>query len=99
MSVSKAVWEFDGVAYSDADASDPNRLGWMQGSPPSIAQRIRFQDDDFFKFPQLRWSLSHIRELVHKACPDVEEAIKWSMPFFMVRGVILGHVRRSVMCS
>ena len=36
--------------------------------------------------------LSHIRELVHKACPEVEEAIKWSMPFFMVRGVILGHM-------
>jgi uncharacterized protein YdeI (YjbR/CyaY-like superfamily) len=36
--------------------------------------------------------LSHIRELVHKACPEVEEAIKWSMPFFMLRGVILGHM-------
>ena len=36
--------------------------------------------------------LSHIRELVHKACPEVEEAIKWSMPFFMIRGVILGHM-------
>ena len=36
--------------------------------------------------------LAHIRELVHKACPEVEEAIKWSMPFFMVRGVVLGHM-------
>ena len=36
--------------------------------------------------------LSHVRELVHKACPDVEEAIKWSMPFFQLRGVILGHM-------
>jgi uncharacterized protein YdeI (YjbR/CyaY-like superfamily) len=36
--------------------------------------------------------LSHIRELVHKACPEVEETIKWSMPFFQVRGVILGHM-------
>jgi len=36
--------------------------------------------------------LSHIRELVHKACPEVEEAIKWSMPFFVLRGVILGHM-------
>ena len=36
--------------------------------------------------------LSHVRELVHKACPEVEEAIKWSMPFFMLRGVILGHM-------
>jgi uncharacterized protein YdeI (YjbR/CyaY-like superfamily) len=36
--------------------------------------------------------LTHIRELVHKACPDVEEEIKWSMPFFALRGVILGHM-------
>ena len=36
--------------------------------------------------------LTHIRELVHKACPEVEEAIKWSMPFFTLRGVILGHM-------
>ena len=36
--------------------------------------------------------LAHIRELVHKACPEVEEAVKWSMPFFVVRGVVLGHM-------
>jgi uncharacterized protein YdeI (YjbR/CyaY-like superfamily) len=36
--------------------------------------------------------LSHIRELAHKACPDVEEEIKWSMPFFTLRGVILGNM-------
>lgn len=36
--------------------------------------------------------LTHIRELAHKASPEVEEAIKWSMPFFMIRGVILGHM-------
>src|ERR1700722_6495862 len=36
--------------------------------------------------------LSHIRELAHKACPDVEETIKWSMPFFVLRGVVLGHM-------
>lgn len=36
--------------------------------------------------------LSHIRELVHKGCPDVEETIKWSMPFFQLRGVILGQM-------
>lgn len=36
--------------------------------------------------------LTHLRELVHKSCPDVEEAIKWGMPFFQVRGVILGHI-------
>jgi uncharacterized protein YdeI (YjbR/CyaY-like superfamily) len=35
--------------------------------------------------------LSHLRELAHKACPDVEETIKWSMPFFQLNGVILGN--------
>src|SRR5271155_5678738 len=33
--------------------------------------------------------LAHLRELVHKACPEVEETIKWSRPFFEYRGVIL----------
>ena len=36
--------------------------------------------------------LTHIRELAHKACPEIEEQIKWSMPFFTLRGVILGHM-------
>ena len=30
--------------------------------------------------------LSHVRELVHKACPDVEETIKWGMPSFDYKG-------------
>ncbi len=30
--------------------------------------------------------LKHLRKLVHKACPEVEEAIKWSMPFFDYKG-------------
>ena len=36
--------------------------------------------------------LTHIRELVHKACPEIEEEIKWSMPSFVLHGVILGHM-------
>jgi hypothetical protein len=27
-------------------------------------------------------TLIHLRELVHKACPEVEETIKWGMPSF-----------------
>lgn len=30
--------------------------------------------------------LVHIRSLIHTACPDVEEKIKWSMPFFDYKG-------------
>jgi CubicO group peptidase (beta-lactamase class C family) len=55
---------FDGIEYPDGTASDPNVLGWMQGSPPPLAQRIRFEDDRLLQFPQLRWSVSHMRELV-----------------------------------
>ena len=33
--------------------------------------------------------LAHLRALVHKACPEVEETIKWSRPFFQYRGAIL----------
>ena len=33
--------------------------------------------------------LSHLRALVHEACPDVEETMKWSMPSFLHEGRIL----------
>lgn len=33
--------------------------------------------------------LKHLRELVHKACPDVTETIKWGMPNFEYGGGIL----------
>ena len=31
--------------------------------------------------------LKHLRELIHKACPDVEEKMKWSFPHFDYKGV------------
>lgn len=33
--------------------------------------------------------LKHLRELVHKACPEASETIKWGMPFFEINGSIL----------
>jgi uncharacterized protein YdeI (YjbR/CyaY-like superfamily) len=33
--------------------------------------------------------LTHLRALVHRACPDVVEEIKWGRPFFLHRGTIL----------
>ena len=36
--------------------------------------------------------LTHLRELVHKACPDCEETLKWSMPSFIYNGKILAGV-------
>ena len=56
--------EFDGVRYPDGRFSDPLELGWMQGTPPGPDRRISFAEDKFLAFPQIRWSLSHMRELV-----------------------------------
>ena len=32
--------------------------------------------------------LMHIREVVHAACPEAEETMKWSFPHFMYRGML-----------
>ena len=36
--------------------------------------------------------LNHLRALIHKACPEVEEEIKWGRPFFLYRGTILCNI-------
>jgi uncharacterized protein YdeI (YjbR/CyaY-like superfamily) len=36
--------------------------------------------------------LRHLRDLVHKACADVVEEMKWSRPFFLHGGVILCNI-------
>ncbi|HEY8050446.1 MAG TPA: serine hydrolase [Ramlibacter sp.] len=62
-----AMLEFDGVNYLDGRASDPRELGWMRGAPPPADKRITFEGDAFFDFPQIRWSLAHMRELAATA--------------------------------
>jgi uncharacterized protein YdeI (YjbR/CyaY-like superfamily) len=42
--------------------------------------------------PFARPVLEHLRELIHKGCPDVVEEIKWSMPFFVYKGQILVNI-------
>jgi hypothetical protein len=32
--------------------------------------------------------LTHFRNLVHQTCPEVEEAMKWSFPHFMYKGML-----------
>lgn len=32
--------------------------------------------------------LLHLRTLIHKNCPDVEETIKWGFPHFMYKGIL-----------
>ncbi len=32
--------------------------------------------------------LQHLRKIVHSACPDVEETLKWNHPSFMYKGIL-----------
>src|SRR6266404_9048243 len=32
--------------------------------------------------------LTHLRKVVHAACPEVEETMKWSFPHFMYKGML-----------
>jgi uncharacterized protein YdeI (YjbR/CyaY-like superfamily) len=34
--------------------------------------------------------LEHLRALVHRTCPGVEETLKWRMPTFMYHGILCG---------
>lgn len=36
--------------------------------------------------------LAYLREVVHAGAPGVQEAMKWSRPFFVYKGVILGNM-------
>lgn len=55
------------AGFPDATATDPGALGWMVGSPPPPERLIRFEDQSFLRFPQIRWSFSHWREMVPTA--------------------------------
>ncbi|GAA5524966.1 hypothetical protein Maes01_01526 [Microbulbifer aestuariivivens] len=48
----------------NAEQSDPQRQGWMLGFPPKPEKRIAFDDGSYFRFPQLRWTVSHMRQLM-----------------------------------
>jgi uncharacterized protein YdeI (YjbR/CyaY-like superfamily) len=43
--------------------------------------------------------LTHLRDVVHAACPDVEEALKWSAPFFMYHGPLCNMAAFKQHCS
>ena len=36
--------------------------------------------------------LTHLRNLVHQACPRATESVKWGMPFFLQQGIVLCHL-------
>lgn len=43
--------------------------------------------------------LTRIREIVHEACPDVEETIKWGMPAFDYKGMMCGMAAFKAHCT
>jgi uncharacterized protein YdeI (YjbR/CyaY-like superfamily) len=43
--------------------------------------------------------LAHIRKVVHEACPDVEETMKWSMPHFDYKGIMCGMAAFKEHCA
>ena len=43
--------------------------------------------------------LQHIRKLVHKACPQVEETMKWSFPHFDYKGMMCSMASFKQHCS
>ena len=43
--------------------------------------------------------LEHLRKLVHKACPDVEETIKWGSPHFDYKGSLAGMASFKEHCA
>lgn len=58
----KTAWEMiPGVP--NAQQTDPVASGLMQGFPPPADKRVQFRDRTAWRFPQLRWSLSHWREI------------------------------------
>ena len=51
-------------AQTPGDAeSDPRRMGWMQGFPPSSESIVGAPMGNFMSWPKLRWSVCHMREM------------------------------------
>lgn len=43
--------------------------------------------------------LTHIREVVHATCPDVEETMKWGFPHFMYLGILCSMASFKAHCA
>jgi len=43
--------------------------------------------------------LQHLRAVIHEACPEVEETMKWSMPHFMYNGILANMASFKAHCA
>ncbi len=58
-----------------------------------MAQKDRRIDAYIVKAQPFAWPiLEYLRDLVHRACPDVKETIKWGMPHFDYKGEMMCHM-------
>ncbi|MBT8205006.1 MAG: 6-aminohexanoate hydrolase, partial [Eudoraea sp.] len=57
-------YNMQGQDYISSEESNPVKMGWMQGFPPSKDKIVSAIDGSFFKFPALRYSVCHMREFM-----------------------------------
>jgi len=69
-----AAYDGGGSNSRNAAVSRDPRIDEYIANAPAFAQPI----------------LNHVRERVHRVCPEVEETIKWRMPTFTYRGMLCG---------
>ena len=43
--------------------------------------------------------LTHLREIVHSACPECQETLKWGSPHFMYKGMLCGMAAFKAHCA
>ncbi len=65
----------------------------MPTQDPRIDAYIEKKPD--FAEPILR----HLRKVVHEACPEVVETLKWSMPYFEYHGLLCGMAAFKEHCA
>ncbi|SKB71622.1 hypothetical protein SAMN05660776_2669 [Salegentibacter holothuriorum] len=54
----------DKQQFLSAKESEPANFEWMQGFPPAPDKVLHTWDGSFFKFPAIRWSVVHMREIL-----------------------------------
>lgn len=62
--VSAASAQTAAPALPDPASTTVQALGWMQGFPPAADKLITFDNPVGNTFPRIRWTFSHIREIV-----------------------------------
>jgi uncharacterized protein YdeI (YjbR/CyaY-like superfamily) len=70
------------------DALDGDAWADQIGEIPMGTRDARVDDYIAKSAEFARPILTYLRDLVHAACPDVEETMKWSFPHFMYKGMM-----------